>query len=77
MLMDMGFSKSMCKAALKKYNNNMDKALDKLLNDGDQFIGVDNSDDSGDGNESQPIESVAQREQREMQAQIEASIRME
>lgn len=42
--MEMGFSKSQCKAALKKFFNNFDRALDALLNNGDQFIGVENSD---------------------------------
>ena len=49
-LMEMGFSKSQCKAALKKTNNNFEKSLDKLLENGEQFIGLENSDDSdGDG----------------------------
>ena len=47
-LMEMGFSKSMCKAALKRNNNNFDRALDKLLSNGDQFIGVENSEDSAE-----------------------------
>lgn len=42
----MGFSKSMCKAALKKNNNNMDKALDKLLENCERFIGIENSESS-------------------------------
>lgn len=44
--MEMGFSKSMCKAALKKNKNNIDRSLDQLLSNPDQFIGVDNSNDS-------------------------------
>ena len=45
-LMEMGFSKSMCKAALKKYKNNIERSLDQLLANPDQFVGVDNSNDS-------------------------------
>jgi uncharacterized UBP type Zn finger protein len=45
-LMEMGFSKAMCKAALKKNRNNIDRSLDQLLTNPDQFIGVDNSNDS-------------------------------
>lgn len=48
-LMEMGFTKSMCKAALKRNNNNMDKALDKLLENSDRYIGVENSESSEDG----------------------------
>ena len=48
--MDMGFTKSQCKAALKKNKNNMEKSLDQLLEDGDQFIGIENSDDSDEAN---------------------------
>lgn len=44
--MEMGFTKSMCKAALKKCRNHIDRSLDQLLTNPDQFIGVDNSDDS-------------------------------
>lgn len=47
-LMEMGFTKSQCKAALKMNKNNLDKCIDKLLTNGDQFIGLENSDDSGD-----------------------------
>ena len=43
-LMEMGFSKAMCKAALKKHKNNVDRALDNLLTNGDEFIGVNDSD---------------------------------
>ena len=45
-LMEMGFSKSQCKAALKSNKNNLERALEKLLANGDQFIGIENSDDS-------------------------------
>ena len=34
-LMEMGFSKSMCKAALKKYRNNIERSLDQLLANSD------------------------------------------
>lgn len=51
-LMDMGFSKSMCKAALKRHNNNLEKSLDKLLENCERYIGVENSEDS-DENEQQ------------------------
>ena len=44
-LMEMGFSKSQCKAALKKNHNKVDRALDKLLQNPDQFIGVGSDDD--------------------------------
>ena len=44
--MEMGFTKSMCKAALKRHNNNMDRALDKLLENSDPYIGVENSESS-------------------------------
>lgn len=47
-LMEMGFTKSQCKAALKMNKNNLDRCIDKLLTNGDQFIGLENSDDSGD-----------------------------
>lgn len=47
----MGFTKSMCKAALKKNNNNMDKALDKLLENCERFIGVENSESSEEAHE--------------------------
>mmetsp|Transcript_7697 Transcript_7697/g.11934 ORF Transcript_7697/g.11934 Transcript_7697/m.11934 type:complete len:82 (+) Transcript_7697:1529-1774(+) len=47
-LMEMGFTKAQCKAALKKTKNNMERALDQLLNNGDQFLGLDNSNDSVD-----------------------------
>jgi hypothetical protein len=43
-LMEMGFSKSMCKAALKKNGNNFERALDKLLENPDPYIGVEKSD---------------------------------
>lgn len=42
----MGFSKSQCKAALKANKNSLDRALEKLLSNGDQYIGIENSDDS-------------------------------
>jgi uncharacterized UBP type Zn finger protein len=47
-LMEMGFTKSMCKAALKKNNNNFERSLDKLLENSDPFIGVENSESSAD-----------------------------
>lgn len=34
-LMEMGFTKSQCKAALKRNNNNVDRCIDKLLENGD------------------------------------------
>ena len=49
-LMEMGFSRSQCKAALKDNRNNFERALDKLLNNGEQYIGVEDSDDSDGGN---------------------------
>jgi len=50
-LMEMGFTKPMCKAALKKHRNNVDRALDNLLMNGDEFIGAADSegDDAGAG----------------------------
>jgi hypothetical protein len=42
----MGFTKSQCKAALKANKNNLERCIDKLLTNGDQFIGIENSDDS-------------------------------
>lgn len=47
-LMEMGFTKSMCKAALKKHHNNFEKALDKLLENSDPYIGVENSESSAE-----------------------------
>jgi uncharacterized UBP type Zn finger protein len=49
-LMDMGFSKSQCKAVLKQTKNDLEKSLDKLLTNGDAYIGIENSDDSGGEN---------------------------
>ena len=46
--MDMGFSRSQCKAALKRNHNNVERALDKLLENGDQYIGIDDSDGEDD-----------------------------
>ena len=46
-LMDMGFTRSQCKAALKQNRNDLEKSLDKLLTNGDAYIGIENSDDSG------------------------------
>ena len=66
-MMDMGFSKSQCKAALKQNGNNFDKALDKLLTNGDAFIGIENSDDSGDEEVDPNAESLREREERELQ----------
>ena len=37
----MGFSRSQCKAALKRHRLNVEVALDKLLENSDRFIGVD------------------------------------
>ena len=74
-MMDMGFTKSQCKAALKQNGNNFDKALDKLLTNGDAFIGIENSDDSAD--DEGPGDSLREREERELQQQIQASLRME
>jgi len=48
-LMEMGFTKSQCKAALKQNKNNLERCIDKLLTNGDQFIGLENSDESDDG----------------------------
>lgn len=71
----MGFTKSMAKAALKQNGNNFEKSLDKLLTNSDQFIGLDNSDDSNeeDGagghgvrDASDAMESLMGREEREM-----------
>lgn len=42
----MGFSKSQCKAALKANKNNLERALEKLLANSDQYIGIENSEDS-------------------------------
>mmetsp|Transcript_16951 Transcript_16951/g.28701 ORF Transcript_16951/g.28701 Transcript_16951/m.28701 type:complete len:174 (-) Transcript_16951:127-648(-) len=67
-LADMGFTKSQCKAALKKFNNNMERSLDQLLNNGSQFIGLENSDDS--------IDQELIDEQRILQQQIEESMRV-
>ena len=75
-MMDMGFSKSQCKASLKQNGNNFDRALDKLLNNGDQYIGVENSDDS-DGEEGGPGDGLRDREERDLQMQIQASLRLE
>lgn len=61
-LMDMGFSKSQCKAALKKNNNNIERCLDQLLDNGDQFIGIENSDDSAD--------EIVQRREEEKQSDV-------
>ena len=47
-LMDMGFTKSQCKAVLKQCKNDLEKSLDKLLNNGDAYIGLENSDDSAE-----------------------------
>jgi len=47
-LMDMGFSRSQCKAVLKQTRNDLDKSLDKLLTNGEAYIGIENSDDSGE-----------------------------
>ena len=47
-LMEMGFSKSMCKAALKKNGNSFERALDKLLENPDPYIGVERSDSEGE-----------------------------
>jgi len=46
--MDMGFARSQCKAALKKHRNNVEVALDQLLENGDQFIGVGDSESDGE-----------------------------
>jgi hypothetical protein len=46
--MDMGFARSQCKAALKKHRNNVEVALDQLLENGDQFIGVNDSESDGE-----------------------------
>ena len=44
--MDMGFAKSICKTALKKNRNNLEKSLEQLISNPNQFVGIDNSDDS-------------------------------
>ena len=44
----MGFARSQCKAALKKHRNNVEVALDQLLENGDQFIGVNDSESDGE-----------------------------
>ena len=54
--MEMGFSRSQCKAALKDNRNNFERALDKLLTNGEQYIGVEDSDDSGEGNGGGPVQ---------------------
>lgn len=58
--MDMGFSRSQCKAALKKFRNNIDRALDALLMNGEQFIGVDNSEDSGEEGRANAVDPTQQ-----------------
>ena len=65
----MGFTKSQCKAALKQNGNNFDKALDKLLNNGDAFIGIENSDDSDEGGHghAHAHQSLREKEERELQ----------
>ena len=61
-LMDMGFTRSQCKAVLKQTKNDLDKSLDKLLTNGDAYIGIENSDDSGD--EGGGVDSRQMQEQR-------------
>lgn len=63
-LMDMGFTKSQCKAVLKQTKNDLEKSLDKLLNNGDAYIGLENSDDSADEGDASQAESAQMREQR-------------
>ena len=70
-LMAMGFTKSQCKAALKRNNNNIDRCIDKLLENGDQFIGVENSDDSGDGVQPNSNPFSEAREERKEGEQIQ------
>ena len=62
-LMDMGFSRSQCKAVLKQTKNDLDKSLDKLLTNGDAYIGIENSDDSG-GDDGGGVDSRQMQEQR-------------
>ena len=52
-LMEMGFTKSQCKAALKMNKNNIERCIDKLLTNGDQFIGLENSDSDDDVDDNQ------------------------
>lgn len=66
-LMDMGFSRSQCKAVLKQTKNDLEKSLDKLLNNGEAYIGLENSDDSDDNNDNglrNDSESAQMQEQR-------------
>ena len=63
-LMDMGFTKSQCKAVLKQTKNDLEKSLDKLLNNGEAYIGLENSDDSADEGDASQAESAQMREQR-------------
>lgn len=60
-LMDMGFSKSQCKAVLKQTKNDLEKSLDKLLTNGDAYIGIENSDDSGEENAGDSRQMQEQR----------------
>lgn len=64
--MEMGFTKSQCKAALKRNKNDVERCIDKLLTNGDQFIGIENSDDSDGGvdqNQQQIHDSIMQSQQ--------------
>ena len=49
---------------LKPYGRDIEKSLDKLLNNGDAYIGLENSDDSADEGDASQAESAQMREQR-------------